>query len=49
MSEKRLTHQETIFDTQANGDNFAKSTETTVCAPEFPAGCVDVETDDTQP
>ena len=31
-----------------HGDIFAKSTEQTVCAPEFPAGCMDVEMVETE-
>lgn len=43
MSEKKLTNKENPETTKPAPDSLSKSTEQTVCAPEFPDGCIDVE------
>jgi hypothetical protein len=43
MSEKRPNGKENTDNVAINPDTLPKSTEQTVCAPEFPDGCIDLE------
>jgi hypothetical protein len=43
MSEKKVYGKDTAENIRINPDSLAKSSEQTVCAPEFPSGCIDLE------
>lgn len=43
MSEKKIINKEPTLTPKEDPSTLPKSTEQTVCAPEFPDGCIDVE------
>ncbi|NLM60666.1 MAG: hypothetical protein GX193_01135 [Clostridiales bacterium] len=46
MSEKRVHGKEIPVNNGIDHKSLTKSTEQTVCAPEFPKGCIDLDDDE---